>query len=65
MSRENILTIRMTEVERDAADRLAVLEKLPLSTMIRRNLLKQAESKGIWPPLSSQALMADARLDAE
>ena len=63
MNRENILAVRLTEVERATAERLATIEKLPLSTLVRRSLLQQAERQGIWPPLHSQ--LADARLDAE
>ncbi len=51
MNRENLLSVRFTEVERQTANRLATIEKLPLSTLIRRNLMLQAERMGIWPPL--------------
>ena len=65
MNRENILAVRLTEVERATAERLAVIEKLPLSTLVRRSLLQQAERQGIWPPLNAQVTMADAHPGAK
>jgi hypothetical protein len=57
------LRVRLTEMERAAAERLAKNEDLTLSTLVRRDLLQQARRQGIWPPLRSQ--VAEARLDAE
>jgi len=54
MNRENLLSVRFSETERATANRLANIEKMPLSTLIRRNLMLQAERMGIWPPLNVQ-----------
>jgi hypothetical protein len=51
VNRDNILAVRMTATEREAAEQLADMEKLPLSTLVRRQLLQQAESRGVCSPI--------------
>jgi hypothetical protein len=50
MSRDSILAIRLTDDERQAAERLAAVEKLPLSSLVRRTLLLQVQAGEIYLP---------------
>jgi hypothetical protein len=46
MLRTNMLVIRLTQIERDAIDKLAESEILPVSTFARQLLLKEADRRG-------------------
>jgi len=43
------VVVRLDRRERSAVERLARLESLPLATLARTLLLREAERRGLWP----------------
>ena len=50
VSREKRLSIRLNERERAAIAMLAEMERLPVSSMVRRLLLQEVDRRCIWQP---------------
>lgn len=49
MKRDNVLVIRLTKGERQRVEALAQVEKLPISTLVRRRLMFECERRGLVP----------------
>lgn len=47
MLRTQFLVIRMSADERTAVNKLALIERLPVSTFARQMLLKEADRRGV------------------
>jgi hypothetical protein len=50
MGRKDKLVIRLSTAERAAIDRLAQVERLPASTLVRSMLLREVDCRGLWSP---------------
>lgn len=48
MRRADRLVIRLSGTEKSAIVRLARVERLPASTLVRRLILKEVERRGLW-----------------